>query len=556
MNEFDYVIVGGGTAGCVLANRLSADPGCRVLLLEAGRRARGLWPRMPAGTARMFNRGPYNWGFETEPEPGLNDRRIYAPRGKGLGGSGLINGMVFVRGQAEDFDSWAGFGVRGWGWQDVLPHYRSIESREGGSDAWRGRAGEIRVTDPLYRHPASIDFVSACTQAGIAPNEDLNGERSSEGTGFLQLNIRDGERLSADGAFLAPVASRRNLTVIEHAHVCRVLLRDGQAVGVDYLRDGVPQQALAHREVVLASGAFGSPLLLMRSGIGPGEHLREHGIDVATGLPGVGQNLQDHFYVHSIYGCTPGSSLNRDFSGWRALVHGARYLLTRRGPLTMGASQSVAFVKSLPSSTRADTQINFKPVTWSPRPDGSVSIMGSPEFCAASCYLRPASRGSVDLRSRDPADAPSIRANYLSAPEDRQAVLGALRIVRGIFGQPAMRGRVVAERLPGEPSQDDESLLAYARQHGASMHHWVGTCRMGSDDLAVVDERLRVRGVGRLRVVDASVMPLIPSANTHAPTFMVASRAAQLILEDAKARVPRSRKETQWTAPAFTTRTA
>lgn len=536
MNAFDYVVVGGGTAGCVLANRLSADPDCRVLLLEAGHRARGLWPRMPAGTARMFNRGPYNWGFETEPEPWLNERRIYAPRGRGLGGSSLINGMVFARGHAEDFDSWSRFGVRGWSWRDLLPHYQAIESREGGSDTLRGRLGEIHVTDPLYRHPASVDFVTACVQAGIAPNPDLNGERSCEGAGFLQLNIRDGERLSADSAFLRPVTSRPNLEVIEQAHACRVLLRDGLAVGVEYLLDGVLRQAMARREVVLAGGAFGSPLLLMRSGIGPAEHLRQHGIEVATVLPGVGQNLQDHFYVHSIYGCTPESSLNREFSSWRALVHGARYLFKRSGPLTMGASQSVAFVRSLPHSRRADTQINFKPVTWSRRPDGSVSIMESPEFCAASCYLRPASRGRVGLRSRDPLDAPSIRANYLSDPEDGQAVLGALRIVRGIFGQSALRGRVVAERLPGDVSQDDESLLAHARQHGASMHHWVGTCRMGMDDMAVVDERLRVHGVGRLRVVDASVMPLIPSANTNAPTFMVASRAAQLILEDAKPR--------------------
>lgn len=534
MTDFDYVIVGGGTAGCVLANRLSVDPRVRVLLLEAGQRARGLWPRMPAGTARMFNRGPYNWGYETEPEPGLNDRRIYAPRGKGLGGSSLINGMVFVRGQVQDFDSWGAFGVKGWSWNDVLPHYKAIESRQGGSEAVRGRLGEIRVTDPLYRHAAAVDFVTACGQAGIALNEDLNGEFSSEGAGFLQLNIVGGQRYSADDAFLLPVSSRSNLTVIEQSHVCRILLRSGIAVGVEYLRNGVLQQAIAQREVLLAGGALSSPLLLMRSGIGPGEHLRQHGIDVCIDRAGVGQNLQDHFYVHNVYRCTPESSLNRDFSSWRAWVHGARYLLTRSGPLTMGASQSAAFVRSLPQSQRADTQVNFKPVTWSRRPNGSVSIMNVSEFSAASCYLRPESRGSVGLRSSDPLDAPSIRANYLCAPRDAQAVLGAIRQVRGIFNQPALRARVVSERLPGVENQDDESLLAYARQHGASMHHWVGTCRMGGDPMAVVDERLRVHGVGRLRVVDASVMPLIPSANTNAPTFMVASRGAQLILEDAQ----------------------
>lgn len=532
--EFDYVIVGGGTAGCVLANRLSADPTCQVLLLEAGGPPKGLWPNMPAGTAKMFNRGPYNWGFETEPEKELNDRRIYAPRGKGLGGSSLINGMVFGRGHPEDFDSWAQFGVNGWSWKDVLPHFQKIESRQAGNSELRGDAGELSIIDPSYVHPATSDFLKACEQAGFPRNLDMNGVHCNDGAGLLQFNIKNGRRHSSSHAFLQPVRNRKNLHVFDHCQASRILLDGRKAVGVECSRKGVMLQVRARCEVILASGAFGSPTLLMNSGIGNGQLLGEKGVGTVHHLPGVGENLQDHFYTHSIYACTPDSSLNKDFSSWRQVLHGIQYLLTHKGALTMGASQAVAFVRALSSSDRADTQINFKPVTWSRKPDGSVSIIKTPEFCAASCFLRPHSRGRVSIRSSDPWAAPVIHANYLSAPEDKQAVLNSFRIARSIFSQAALRHRVKVETLPGGQVQEEDVLMDYVRRYGASMHHWVGTCRMGTDANAVVDERLRVHGISRLRVVDASVFPLIPSTNTNAPTFMLADRAAKLILDDVR----------------------
>ena len=532
--EFDFIVVGGGTAGCVLANRLSADPARSVLLLEAGAHPRGFWTRVPAGTARMFNPGPYNWGYETEPEPELLGRRIYAPRGKALGGSSLINGMVFVRGQAADFDNWARVGVNGWSWSDVLPAYRRLENAALGDDPWRGRDGELRVAPPRYRHPSSESFVDACTHIGIPRNDDFNGA-SAEGAGFLQFSIDDrGLRHSAAEAFLFPVLKHRpNLEVVTEALGARVLIEQGRAAGVEYRRGGVLRQARARGEVVLASGAIASPALLMRSGIGAGAALRAQGIAVAQERPGVGANLQDHFYVHVNFRTDADSSLNRQLSGWRALRHGAHFLLRRQGLLTMGASQSAAFVRARPGAGRADTQINFKPVTWM-RTDTGVVISPHHEVNAATCFLHPRSRGQVVLRDAEPDSAPRIHANYLSHPTDHQAVLGAIRLIRTIFAAAPMKARVHSEVLPGPGRETDEALLAYVRETGASMHHWVGTCRMGrhDDPQAVVDERLKVIGVDRLRVIDASVMPFIPSANTNAATYMVAERGASMLLAD------------------------
>lgn len=526
--SYDYIIVGAGTAGCVLANRLSEDPTVRVLLVEAGPRPKGLWVNMPAGVSRLIFPGTYNWGFSTEPEPELKGRKIYAPRGKGLGGSSLINGMAFFRGQPEDFDSWSAFGVKGWGWQDVLPYFKRLERREGGNPLTRGVDGELSVTDPLYQHPSSLDFVRAGVNAGIPLNEDFNATRS-EGVGVIQFSIKDGRRHSSARAFLGPVASRPNLEVMTGVQVTRITLDRGEATGIEVMQGGQPRVLAATREVILSAGAFGSPQLLQLSGIGPGELLRQLGIPVVKDLPGVGQNLQDHMYIHHTYRVTPDSSLNAGLRGWRSIAYGVQYLLTRSGPLTMGASQTCAFVRSGPTISRADLQINFRPMSWEFLPNGTMEIGQDPNVTVSVCNLRPDSRGSVTLRSPNPLDAPKVQANYLSAARDRDVAVASVKAVRQFFAAEPMASRTVSEMAPGAACVSDEDILDYVRGTAQTMHHWASTCSAGTGPMAVVDERLRVHGVGRLRVVDASVMPVISSANTNGPTYAIAARAADLV---------------------------
>lgn len=528
---YDYIVVGAGTAGSLLASRLSEDPSLTVLLVEAGPRPTSLWTRMPAGVSRLIFPGPLNWGFSTEPEPHLKGRRIYAPRGRGLGGSSLINGMGFFRGQPEDYDSWKQFGVSGWGWDQMLPCFKKFERREGGDPRYRGRDGELSITDPRYQHSSSLDFVRAAINAGEPASPDFNGEHP-EGAALMQFNIHNGERHTSARAFLDPVRHRPNLHVMTDAHVLRVTMLKGEATGVEVLRGGLREQLGASREVVLSAGAFGSPALLQLSGIGPGADLQRLGIEVVKDLPGVGQNLQDHMYIHHTYATRPDSSINAGIRGWRSLVHGMQYLLTKQGPLTMGASQACVFLRSLPDVTRADVQVTFRPMSWKFADNGTVQIGKTPEATISVCNLRPESRGRVSLNSADPLAAPRIQANYLSTARDCTVGVASVRAVRRLLAAEPMAERLVGEVAPGAQRQSDEAILDYIRETAQSMHHWVGTCAMGGGAQAVVDERLRVHGVGRLRVVDASVMPLITSANTNAPTFAIAERAAALMRDN------------------------
>lgn len=535
MQTFDYVVVGAGSAGCVVAGRLSEDPQANVLLLEAGPPADTFWVHTPAGMARMFFHPQFNWNYYTEPIPTLADRRMYWPRGRGLGGSSAINGMIFVRGHREDFNHWERLGNAGWGFDGVLPFFRRMEHNERGTDAFRGQGGPLWVSDPCVLHPSNTDFIEAAVQAGVTRSEDLNGE-VHDGVGVLQHTIRRGKRQSAYVAYLKTQRHRRNLSVETNCHVRRVLVEHGEAVGVEIEQGGHTRIVRAAREIVLSAGALNSPQLLMLSGIGPGAHLQAHGIDVRHDLRGVGQNLQDHFYVHGSYHARPDSSYNRELCGLRKYWQGLRYLLTGSGYLALGSSQVAAFVKSSEHQPYADLQISFRPMTFTYQLGGSVVVDPQPTMGVGVYRMRPSSRGMVLLNSKDATSPPVIEPNFLEHDEDVTAMISGIRWIRQIMGQPPISSRTTGEKLPGAHLQTEEQLLEYMRQHGNCAFHGAGTCRMGRDSLAVVDERLRVHGVRRLRVVDASVMPSITSGNTNAPSIMIGEKGADMIASDRVAR--------------------
>jgi choline dehydrogenase len=529
--EFDYVVVGAGSAGCVLANRLSADGKHSVLLLEAGPKDNNLWIHVPLGYGRLFKEKTVNWMYQTEPEPGLDGRTIFQPRGKVLGGSSSINGLLYVRGQHEDYDRWRQHGNSGWGFDDVLPYFKKAENQERGANDFHGAGGPLPVSDLVHADPLSAAFIAAAAETGIPVNPDFNGA-SQEGAGFFQTTTRRGRRASTAVAYLRPASGRKNLQVETSALAQRILFDGHRADTIEFRQAGVVRTVRARKEILVSSGAYNSPQLLQLSGVGPADLSRKHGIDVVLDAPGVGHDLQDHMQVRVVMRCTQSITLNDVVnSPVRRILAGARYAAFRKGPLTIAAGTSGAFFKTSPRLATPDIQIHFLPFSTDKMGERLHSFSG---FSASICQLRPESRGSLRIRSADPTAAPEIRINYLSTEVDRTANVEGLKVLRKILQAPALRPYVMEEVDPGAKVSTDEELLNYCRARGSTIYHPTSTCRMGSDPLAVVDQRLRVRGLEGLRVVDGSIMPDLVSGNTNAAIIMIAEKASDMILEDAR----------------------
>jgi choline dehydrogenase len=529
--EFDYVIVGAGSAGCVLANRLSADGKNSVLLLEAGPKDTNLWIHVPLGYGRLFKEKTVNWMYQTEPEPELGGRQVFQPRGKVLGGSSSINGLLYVRGQHEDYDRWRQRGNAGWGYDDVLPYFKKAEDQQRGADKYHGAGGPLPVSDWRHADPLSEAFVVAAAETGIPTNPDFNGA-SQEGAGFFQTTTRRGRRASTAFSYLRPAKSRGNLQVETSALAQRILFEGRHARAVEYRQQGRLRTARARKEILVSSGAYNSPQLLQLSGVGPADLLNKHGIDIVLDAPGVGNDLQDHMQVRLVTRCAQRITLNDIVNHpVRRIMAGVQYAAFRKGPLTIAAGTSGAFFKTNPRLATPDIQIHFLPFSTDKMGEKLHSFSG---FSASVCQLRPESRGSLRIKSADPAVPPEIRINYLATETDRAAFIEGIKILRKILGAPALKPYSVEEVHPGPKVTSDEELLNYCRRTGSTVYHPTSTCRMGNDPLAVVDQRLRVRGIEGLRVVDASVMPDLMSGNTNAPTIMIAEKASDMIREDAR----------------------
>jgi len=531
-DQYDYIVVGAGSAGCVLAARLSEDPSTRVLLLEAGPPDRSPWIHLPIGYGKTMWSKTYNWCFETDPDPNMNGRRIYWPRGKTLGGSSSINGLIYIRGQREDYDHWAALGNAGWSYDDVLPYFIKSERNQRGAVPLHGGDGPLGVSDVGARHELIEAFIGGAQDIGVPRTEDFNGAEQ-EGAGYYQLTTWKGWRCSTAKAYLGPARGRPNLRIETEAQATGLLLEGRRAVGVSYRQGGEMRHARARGEVLLAAGAIQSPQLLQLSGIGPAALLQSRGVPVVLDAAGVGENLQDHLQVRLLYECSKPITTNDQLNSWLGQMKlGLQWLLFRSGPLAVGINQGGCFMRALPQEA-ATPDIQFHVATLSADMAGG-KVHPYSGFTMSICQLRPESRGHIRIRSRDPFEAPEMQPNYLSTELDRRTTVAGVKAARAIAASATMRPYVKREVKPGPEAVTDDELLEFCRNHGATIFHPSGTCRMGGDAAAVLDPRLRVRGIAGLRVVDCSAMPTLVSGNTNAPVVMMAEKAVDMIREDAR----------------------
>jgi len=540
--EFDYIVVGAGSAGCVLASRLSERPETRVLLLEAGPRDTSPWIHLPIGYGKTMWSDKVNWRFETDPDPNMNGRRIYWPRGKTLGGSSSINGLIYIRGQKEDYDHWKALGNAGWGYDDVLPYFIKSEGNQRGAIPLHGGDGPLKVSDIGAKHELIEAFIGGAEQVGVPRTDDFNGA-TQEGAGYFQLNTHNGLRCSAAKAYLTPaVKARPNLRIETEAFAAGLVLEGRRAVGVRYRQGGQMKTARAQAEVLLSAGAIQSPQLLQLSGIGPRALLEAHGVPVVLDLPGVGENLQDHLQIRLGFECTKPITTNDQLNSWFGQAKlGLEWLVHRTGALAIGINQGGCFMHALRnedgSPATATPDIQFHVATLSADMAGG-KVHPYSGFTMSVCQLRPEARGHIRIRSTDPFEPPEMQPNYLSTDMDRRTAVAGVKAARAIADAPAMRPYVKREVKPGSGVESDADLLEFCRNNGATIFHPSGTCRMGDDALAVVDARLRVRGIAGLRVIDCSAMPTLVSGNTNAPAVMMAEKAVDMIRADARSAAP------------------